>query len=328
MAAQQEGGILYSNGLPFSSGLDRNLNEIWDRVTLKKAALIVIDGASGEGKTTLAISVADYFNKINGLPPVDLYGNQVSMGGADFLDKSEKVAEDKLPCIIYDEAGDINKRGSLTRFNQLMLRHFETFRSLKHVVINVLPNFLVLDNLLFDLELPRMLLHLKDRTASYGNYAAYSLFKMNVIRFRAQKFHNKIYAFKSVSPNFRGHFLDISAERSLALDQISTKSKKQIRERAAMQMSGLLNYTDIAAKVYHSVVWVRKVVSELDIRHTKEIGRQKYFDAVAVNQIIQYAQDRRDNDRTFKDYDGDKALEEIPLKPSGKKKIIFKKKKR
>ena len=66
--------------------------------------------------------------------------------------------QERFPAAGYDEAGDFNKRDSLSNFNAMINRTFETFRAFKIVVVLVLPSFSVLDNQLFDNMIPRLLL--------------------------------------------------------------------------------------------------------------------------------------------------------------------------
>ena len=61
------------NELPFSEVLAWNLDTLDDRIfRMNKAALIVLDGGVGEGKTTLAVHCVDYINKKHGLPEMDI----------------------------------------------------------------------------------------------------------------------------------------------------------------------------------------------------------------------------------------------------------------
>jgi hypothetical protein len=111
----------YNHGLPFSEILGETITTLNKRIKLKKAVVVIVAGGLGEGKTTLSIEIADYQNKLYGLPPVDLSLGvkcpQYALGGKDFINKIKACYEKKLPVIIYDEAGDFSKRGALTQFN-------------------------------------------------------------------------------------------------------------------------------------------------------------------------------------------------------------------
>lgn len=285
---------LYKHGLPFSECLAWNLKAQDDRIKGKKASLLIVDGGVGEGKTTLIIEILDYINSLNGCPPITIQdekgksGPQIAMGGADFLKKLASCHEKKLPCIGYDEAGDFTKRGSLTNFNAMLNRTFETFRGYKILVVLGLPNFNVLDNNLFDNQIPRMLVHCSSRTANQGCFDVYGLDEMNWLRVWMQKWpKHKNKAFSYVIPNFRGHFLDISPERSKMLDRVSTRSKLQILKKSSIKIEGLLGFAELAQKLDRSVPWVKKAIIDLKIRPARTDGNSKYFEPVVVNQLAE-----------------------------------------
>jgi hypothetical protein len=282
---------VYPHGLPFSEILGTNLKDIWERIDLKKASLIIIDGGVGEGKTTMDILCANFFNELKDFPKIKLDGCQRAMGGSDFLHKIRLCYEQRLPVIIYDEAGDFSKRGSLTAFNAMLNRTFETYRAFKCVVIMSLPCFNVLDQQIFDLQIPRLLLHLKDRQEDYGNFDGYSLEGMMWLRYYMQKYKvNKNFAYTRVQPNFHGHFLDLPKTESVLLDKISTKDKISELQKSEVKIEGLMGYNDLSQKLGRSVIWIRKMVSELKIKHVRVIKKAKYFDENALNRLTDKAE--------------------------------------
>ena len=230
------------NKLPFSEILATNLTDLNVRVfTYRKASLIVIDGPLGEGKTTLAVHCADYINSLHNLEPIDLKGPQLGLGGEQFLDKMEVCFDNKLPVIIYDEAGDFSKRGALSRFNAMINRMFEMFRAYKVIVIMCLPLFEVLDSNLFDKKIPRLLLNLYDRSLNQGNFKGFSYDRMSWVKYKMSKIPIKSYAYNYVDPNFYGHFKDLDDERSQALDRISTANKRASNTKERIKYEGLVS---------------------------------------------------------------------------------------
>jgi hypothetical protein len=278
--------FLYDNRLPFSTGLDINLQDLKARVELNKASLIINAGGVGEGKTTLSVHEADYINKLYGLPPIDINGCQLAQGGTNFLQKLRQCYEKKLPCIVYDEAGDFSRRGSLTQFNAMLNRTFETFRAFRCIVILALPNFMVLDNLLFDNEIPRLLLLCNNRTMNMGNYAGYSLEGMTWIKKYFMRYKDKKFAIKCVDPNFYGHFLDLPPERSRELDIVSTKNKLSTLRKAEIKIDGLLSAVDLANKLNKTPKWVKVNLLKVKINPIKIIDKTKYFDENALNRLV------------------------------------------
>lgn len=284
---ETENPNLYGHGKPFSETLDVSISDQIKRIERNKASLLIIDGGVGEGKTTLAVEVADDINRRKGFPPIK-YEEQLAMGGSDFTKKLRLCYTKKLPCIIYDEAGDFNKRGALTRFNAMLNRTFETFRAFKIIVILVLPSFRVLDNDLFDKNIPRLLLHCQGRSQKYGNFKGYGLYRMLYVKEKMKKLTVKTFAYNLVEANFRGHFLDLSPERSKALDKFTIKGKIKELKNTEVKIDGLLTYQEVAQRLALSVNRTRTLVNELSIKPSRVIDRKKYFDNGVVDQIANY----------------------------------------
>lgn len=285
---------LYDYGLPFTKEVETNLKQANDRVQNKgKASLWIIDGGVGEGKTTILTHALDLVNKFNGYGDISLKLNdhpQLALGGAKFVKQLGECHKLKLPCIGYDEAGDFSRRGSITRFNAMLNRTFETYRGFKILVIIALPNFNILDNQLFDNNIPRGLLHLFGRTNHQGNFKAYSLVNMNWIRYWADKLPKgiKYKCYDKVVPNFNGHFLDLPPARARQLDTLSTKGKLEVLNKASAKLDGLLNYKQLAEKVGRSVEWTRRAVSSLNIKHVHLYNHSKYFSGATINRLMDH----------------------------------------
>jgi len=290
----EENKNLYSNGLPFDGHLAKNLEEQVGRVKGKKASLLIIDGLQGEGKTTLLVEIMDEVNRIYGLPPVklDLTDHpQMAMGNKEFIRFFRQAKDENLVILGYDEAMDYNKRGSMTRLNQILNEVFSKFRGFRIIIVMALPNFCKLDDTLFDLGIPRGLLHCRDRDDNYGTFDAYSLSGMNWIRFWFDKLPKgaKNMAYGKVIPNFRGQFKDLEYSRSAKLDILSTRSKQKSLSEAEIEAEGLMGYNKLATKCARSIIWVRQAVSKLNIKSSRLINRTKYFDEYALNRLIEYA---------------------------------------
>lgn len=275
--------ILYEHGLPFSQKLGENLDGLALRIKRKKASLLVIDGGVGEGKTTLAVHVAEYFQKA----PLD-FRRQLAMGGVEFQEKLQMCIDSGLKVIIYDEAGDFNKRGALTAFNQQLNRVFETYRTFGILVILVLPSFGILDNSLFEKQIARMLLHCEGRTQTQGNFRGYSLYRMFYLRKKMQDLVVPPHAYGQTFPNFYGHFLDMSPKRSLELEKVSTEGKKQVLSDNIIKNRGLLDPVEIGRKIGRTKQWVNRVIKELGLKPATQYKRKRYFDKDAQIKIENY----------------------------------------
>jgi hypothetical protein len=281
----------YDHGLPFSEKLGENIKDLLSRIDLNKAALLILDGGVGEGKTTLGVEIADYINGLRGLGKISLKTKshpQLALGGEDFLKQLRTCYINDLPAIVYDEAGDFNRRGSLTRFNAMINRTFETYRTFKIIVVLCLPSFYVLDSELFVKGIPRLLLRLDNRSLTYGHIRGYSLYRMMYLRKRMDKLVVKSFAYDLVDCNFRGQFLDLEPKRSKALDKISTEGKLNVLSKSEIKLSGILNYADLADKIGRSTAWVRAAVAKLKIKHKRLINRVKYFDRDTLNRLMEF----------------------------------------
>jgi hypothetical protein len=271
---------MYKHGKPFSRPLDKSILALRKRIEHKKASMMVIDGAVGDGKTTLAVHCAEEYQGHS----LDME-KQYAMGGTQFQEKLVMCHDAKLSVIIYDEAGDFNTRGALTDFNKMLNRVFDTYRAFRILVIIVLPSFHVLDNPLFDKRIPRLLVHVTNRTKS-GHFKVYSLYRMYYLRDKLKKYTVPSYAYSGTQPNYRGHFLDLSPFKSDELERVSMEGKLSIVNDNILRARGLISYKDICKKVQRSMPWVKRKISELKIKEEKTYKRMKYFNKDIVNVLI------------------------------------------
>jgi len=290
--------LVYSNGLPFTDPLAENIDRQLKRIDDKKASCIIIDGAIGLGKTTFAKLIMDYTNKKYKREPVDLSIKnhpQLSLGGKEFTGCFRETYRQGLKITAYDEAGDFNRRGAIRSFNQMINRLFETYRGFKIIVIICLPTFHILDSQLFTNQIPRMLLHITQRNNKYAIFKAYSLSGMNWISYWYDKLPKgaKHKCYSMVQPNFYGKFLNLSQADEKALDTLSTHGKKNLLKKAEKELKGLISYSEISEKLGKSVIWVRKAVSDLKIKHTTTMDLKKMFDKGIIDRLIDYQDEKR-----------------------------------
>lgn len=270
--------VYQSSGLPFDKCLGDNLVTLNERVKRKKASLIVVEGGLGEGKTTLVVHMLDYINQLNNLPKIDLAGSQMAMGGVSFQKKIRECYDKQLPCIGYDESGDFSKRQSLSAFNAMMNRTFETFRVFNCIVIMALPTFASLDNSLMDKGIPRLMLRLYDRNNVQGNYSGYSLYRMHLLRQKMGKANCiKPFAYTQVHPNFVGHFLNLDPERCAELDRVCSANKLETLRHSELKLEGLIGLPDMAKKLERSMRWTYRAVNKLHLKPNRVINKVRYF---------------------------------------------------
>lgn len=283
----------YKHGLLFDRMLSVAVEDVDDRIfKLNKAGLMIIDGGVGEGKTTLAVHVGDFINSLHGLPPIDIKSeNQIALGGEDFVKKLRVCYQKKLPVLLYDEAGDFNKRGALTRLNALLNRTFETFRAFKVFVIIILPSFRVLDSDLFDKNIPRLLVHCSRRTNNSGHFACYEYDSMLYIRHDMTKQVIKENSFLKTGANFRGAFKDLPEKRRLILDDVSTKGKFKMLGKAEKNFDGLVSVPDLCHNLSLSQTRVRLMIKELGIKEERREGMKKWYNKTTTFQLKRFQEE-------------------------------------
>lgn len=272
-------------GERYTQILSVNLKDIYNRVNLKKASAIIIDGSLGEGKTTLAVNLADEINEMNGLPPIK-FEDQLALGGPDFVKKIHQCYEKKLPVIIYDEAGDYSRKGALSSFNKALNNVFETFRAYKLVVILCLPYFNTIDASLFKFNAVRLLLHCSDRTETNGFLKGYDINSMGWLRINMEKYkHREWEAYNKVLPIFRSRFWDLEEQRSNELDNYCTKGKVKILKKAGVNLNNFIDLKTLAFKLEMSKGWVDIKLKELKIKPETRLGRTFYYSKDSLEKL-------------------------------------------
>lgn len=285
---------LYDNGLPFNNELADNLrDQYYNRIKKKKPSLIIIDGGQGEGKTTLLVHCLDFINNLVDKPPADLsikHHPQIALGGKEFTKNFNTCKKEELPAIGYDEAGDFTKRGSVSSFNARLIRRFETFRSSNLMVIICLPNFGILDNHLFDLQILRGLIHLKDRSEKSGNMFAYSGMEAGWVRYWIERLPKPLryQAYSKCAFSFRGHFKDFPPQRAEQLARLSDFGKDREDFQAEIRYLGLLTYRELATRIGMSDIYTRIAIKDLKISPERKIKKVKYFKKEVLDILLDY----------------------------------------
>lgn len=296
-AGLQGSSYLYEHGLPFSEVLVTSIDALMDRIRRNKASLIVIDGNVGEGKTTLSVHIADYVNIFYGRGgpiALDKEHVQLAIGGKDFGEKLIVCHDAKFVVLVYDEAGDFDKKTTISRFNRNLMRVFEMYRGFKILIILSLPKFYKLENEIFEMGIPRMLLHVEDRTERQGSFRAFDLEQMFYIKHHAQKIIVKPKCYDFGMPNFYGHFLDLPRERSEALDHIGIAAKRREVKRTVFDVKDRLTLPMIAKHFGMSPRWVLLRIREIDdIGDVKTFERKKWYKKEILKQIEELEEERK-----------------------------------
>lgn len=277
----------------FSNPLPRELNHYINRIKNKKASLIIISGGVGLGKTTFAVHIANYINQQNTLDPIKLELKnhpQYSMGADEFKDYIDKCFINKLPCLIYDEAGDYDKRNALGTLNKELNRLFDTCRAFGVVPILCLPNIKVLDFRLFDKGIAILHLYITERVEpkkeddeGYSIFNAYGLEQTNyILKILSNNRNLPTYkAYQYVTPGFKGAIWNLPKEQSTALDELSMMGKRQV----VAKIRGLMNYKEIAIELDISLKTIQAKIYDLKMKPYEKIGGKVYFNKDQIREI-------------------------------------------
>jgi len=272
-----------SSGLPFNNRTPEVLTKLKEkRLYKRKPSLIIVDGASGEGKSTLGVHIAEYLqgHKLS-------FKIQYAMGGKDFLKKIKLCVQNQKMVCIYDEAGDYNKRGFWSQLNRNLNRVFDVYRTFNIVVILILPVFGRLDNNLFDARIPRLLFHCHDRKDTYGRIKVYGLWRMMYLKHSLEnkKTVIKPEAYKFTKPNYRSEFKNLPPDREKMLDNTSSRGKLRELQYLDILNRNLVDYEEISKRVQKSQDWVKRKISKMNVKEEEIYKRRKYFNASVVNKL-------------------------------------------
>jgi hypothetical protein len=294
--------LYYDYGLPFSKKLAPVLDVLKDRVIKQnKASFFIVDGSVGSGKSVGAVQFADYLNggyilKEDGTYErdeskfIDLKtADQYSLGAPDFMKKLVSVYKKGLNVVIYDEAGDFSKRGSLTKLNQDLNRIFEVCRAFKILIIIVLPNFYYIDRSVLDKEMIRALIRVTRDNDKYSDYKLWDIWGLNWIKWRSLKLPipNQCYFYQT--PIHNGNILPLSPERLELLDKISSRNKinlaTDISEKSRIPERGIKK-RDLAELYGVSVRSIERFLIEYEIKPINVIKSANYYNELQVKKAV------------------------------------------
>jgi adenylate kinase family enzyme len=268
-----------------------SLDDIEKRRQHNFPSVIIVDGHSGQGKSTFAVEICDY---LNGRPIV--FSEALFMGYKQFTLGLDTAKDLGYKAVIYDEAGDFDKSSYMSQVNKLINRVFDTFRSTNIIVIMVLPSFFRLPDSLYEKGLARVLYHIHDR-ARVGRFTGYDMNTQVTMRDWSKKkgIGYRIKVYNIVESCLTGKFLDLPPERSKALSDYCNKHKKGERRDVALNLSNLKDLNALAVQFGCSYVTMRTVVGMSQVPPTNTYKRKMYFDENAVNKIKIYYKVRKHN---------------------------------
>ncbi len=139
--------------------LKKNLDKIKDLLKYRdKDYLLVVDGAEGAGKSTLALQVGRYVD-----PTLDL--SRVCMTPQEF--RSAIIKAQSKQCVIYDESvTGLLSRSATSRINRMLVSLMMQMRQKNLFVIVIIPTFFMLDKYVA-LFRSKALIHVTEKNERY-----------------------------------------------------------------------------------------------------------------------------------------------------------------
>lgn len=184
-------------------------------LTKNTSAVIVVDGRSGMGKTTLATQLAKFFNPTYDIEQCHFTPNEFLLG----LSRAKKG-----DCVVFDEAMLISSRAALSEVNRAVVQAMAMIRSKCIFVIFCVNSIFDLDR---NLALSRadLLLHVYgDNLIDRGNFTAFFKSKGASQNRITQLYLNgkKFYSYAFPKANFAGRFV-----KKFMLPEDEYEKKKQ-----------------------------------------------------------------------------------------------------
>jgi hypothetical protein len=275
---------LYANGTAFDQLelLDRNIKNCLIRLKDRQPIVIIIDGGQSTGKTTLSISLADRFNYLIGQPEVALEQKdnvQYAFGGEQLIKKLPLCQDQNKVIIVYDESGDYNRKGALSRFNKTMDRAMDMVRIFQVAIIIVCHDFTKLPREIIDKKIATMLIHCTQRTPGkpYATAKVYDYTGMCWIQHYKKQEVVPEQSYIKVYPNFYFRFKDLHPTRSNQLHELGGTKKIELFKQTEVKMAGLITFKEIGYKIGMSEAWVKSQVRRLKIKEESIYKKRKYF---------------------------------------------------
>lgn len=168
----------------------KQLYKDWDSV-------IVVDGGEGTSKSTLGCWILDIFYGLRNGKVTAADVIHMCLTPEQFLEDLKDLK--KYECTIYDEAGDILKRRSLSQFNVMIMKAYQVIRGDNLLTVLIMPSIFDLDNF-FSKRRVKGLLHVYRR----GRVSYYSGKRLRTLL--AKNEHYPIKNYSVVKPTWYDTF--------------------------------------------------------------------------------------------------------------------------
>ena len=258
----------------FNGFLDREIKIAKQRVQVEnKPCGVIVVSPPGRGKTTLAIHIAETYEgkKIN-------FKEYLANGFEDFNRVLAGARyKDDVGVVIYDEGGDVDKRRFMSDTNFKIRRILQLARGFKKFLILCIQDFSLLDESVLNTEVFQFLVFIPWRGAKHANYSCYSLNRMFWILYRMKNLKNKSWAYRLVTPNYRGQFWNLSPSRADELETYSLGAKDTMLDAIGGIESKYEDKKTIMQITGRSIGWVYTKLKEKGVKPLKEVkGKSVY----------------------------------------------------
>lgn len=285
---------LYDNGTPFDKPELIYQNLIGASVPYlktKQPVFGVLIGGQSTGKTTLGIHLGDIYNFLYDKPLIDLTNEkniQYSQGSKEFLHKLPMCGEQGLPVHEWDESGSYSRKNSLTNTNKIMDESLDVLRVHRVAVLICRHDIHKIPREIVDHEILGFLIRCKMRhpDTDYVEAEVYDFIGAQYIidyinkGIKPQQVYNKL-----VYPAFHFRFKDLSPERSLLLDKLSSKKKKDMWAHKDIQSQGLMTIEELHLNIPRSKIWIKKKIKELGIEIKMNYKNKNYYSSETIKQL-------------------------------------------
>ncbi len=243
-----------------SSRLKHNLSDkILPSLQKKdKDCVLVIDGAEGAGKSTLAFQMGKIID-----PALDL--SRVVFTPEDFRDAI--LHAKKGQCIIYDEAfTGFSSRNSLSPVNRVLVSLAMQMRQKNLFILIVLPTIFLLDKYMAIFR-TRALIHVFESHGRRGYFSVYNSHKKRYLILMGQK--TMTYKIKGLYTRFKGRFYG-----KFVLGDAEVEKKYRKRKEKALADSEKSSMSSAQVKFREQrdlLIWLFRKYTKLKYRQIEKL---------------------------------------------------------
>lgn len=243
-----------------------------------QAALIVIDGFVGSGKTSIAVNMAERYQG----GPLD-YSCQYANGAEEFITKIVECKKKNKGVIVFDEASDFGSRSAMTGLNRRVNEVFNQYRAFRILVIICLPSISFIDRQIFRKGVLRMLYHIRrKKQGKYAEAVCYSATQTEWILYKMGRFKaNLELAYSSQRRCYIVRFPPLTKAKDDKLTEITIGKKIE----RIQSLTKYANRKELAQQIGRSEWWINKKIKELNLKPAMKKGKREFYDKSVIKDL-------------------------------------------